>query len=121
MDKRLTEHRKFIEDEIKTTENPRQLKKLQKYHSKMTQNFQAERLIHLIITLFFALFSMLLAITVVVTENLTFLILTGLVLALLVPYIFHYYKLENGVQSLYLLDRMLLDKQTDLEKNKQEI
>ena len=45
------------------------------------QFFQHERLIHLIVTALLAL--------------------DILFLVLLIPYIFHYYRLENGVQKLY--------------------
>lgn len=111
MDKKLAEHKKFMEEKLNSIENHKQLKNLTKYHQRMTQHFQAERAIHLIITLFFALFSIILAVTSVVTANLAFLVLTILVLVLLIPYVFHYYKLENGVHSLYQIDKELLNLQ----------
>jgi len=116
MDKKLTAHKKFMEERLRNVKNRKQLKQLAKYHHKMAQYFQAERTIHLIITLFFALFSILLSITSVITGNLAFLVLTALVLVLLIPYIFHYYKLENGVQSLYQIDKDLLDLKDSTDK-----
>ena len=65
------------------------------------QFFQHERLIHLIVT---ALFALLTVITLLANLFLTeplILILSLLFLVLLIPYIRHYYLLENGVQKLY--------------------
>ena len=67
------------------------------------QFFQHERLIHLIVTVTFALLLMMTFGIFLVTELLSVLVLAGLVLVLLVPYIKHYYLLENGVQKLYTL------------------
>lgn len=65
------------------------------------QFFQHERLIHLIVTV---LFAMLTVITLLANLFLTqplLLVLSLLFLVLLIPYIKHYYLLENGVQKLY--------------------
>ena len=61
--------------------------------------YQHERLIHLIVTMSFGVFfllSMILAFS-----NTYFLALSALLLILLVPYIAHYYFLENSTQELY--------------------
>lgn len=63
--------------------------------------YQHERLIHLLVTLFFAVFfliSLALTLTVGGWGAIT---LTILFLGLLVPYIKHYYFLENSVQKMY--------------------
>ena len=65
--------------------------------------FQHERLIHLIVTMTFALLT-------VISLGLAFFVpytvpLFVLFLALEVPYVFHYYSLENGVQRLQRLYR----------------
>ena len=57
-------------------------------HLRQIAFFQHERLIHLIVT---ALFAQLIQLTV----------LTAALLVLLIPYIFHYYLLENEVQKMY--------------------
>lgn len=63
--------------------------------------FQHERLIHLIVTVLFALMTIL----VFILGMTEFSLWTGglllLLLALLIPYIRHYYLLENGTQKLY--------------------
>ncbi len=65
------------------------------------QFFQHERLIHLIVTVTFAILMMIAMVGFCLCETITFLILEGLLFLLLIPYIRHYYFLENGVQKLY--------------------
>lgn len=61
--------------------------------------YQHERLIHLIVTMSFAVFFLMSL--VLAHLNASFLALSALLLALLIPYIAHYYYLENSVQKLY--------------------
>ena len=63
--------------------------------------FQHERLIHLIVTALFALMTVLGLLLFLQQPSFLTLGLEGLFLALLIPYIVHYYYLENGVQKLY--------------------
>lgn len=63
--------------------------------------FQHERLIHLIVTVLFALMTILVFILGVTEFSLWTGVLLLLLLALLIPYIRHYYLLENGTQKLY--------------------
>lgn len=65
------------------------------------QFFQHERLIHLIVTVTFALLTMLSVLASLFLVQIGLFILTILLVVLLVPYIRHYYILENGVQKLY--------------------
>lgn len=63
--------------------------------------FQHERLIHFLVTMLFAILTL---ITFLYTmDNFSFglLLLFILFLCLLIPYIFHYYYLENSVQYMY--------------------
>lgn len=70
--------------------------------------FQHERLIHLIVTVTFALLEMLAILLSVIADSLFSLILPVVILILLIPYIRHYYILENEVQKMYVqYDRML--------------
>lgn len=65
--------------------------------------FQHERLVHLIVTMTFALLTVIsLGLTM---AKIYLLPLFVLFLALEVPYVFHYYRLENGVQHLQNLYR----------------
>lgn len=63
--------------------------------------FQHERLIHLIVTVTFALLTMLSILGSLLMPQISLFVLTALFLVLLIPYIRHYYILENGVQELY--------------------
>lgn len=70
--------------------------------------FQHERLIHLIVTVTFALLEMLAIVLSVISDSLFSLLLPVVILILLIPYIRHYYILENEVQKMYVqYDRML--------------
>ena len=65
------------------------------------QFFQHERLIHLIVTVLFALLFVITLLTNLFVNQLLLVALELLFLVLLIPYIHHYYILENGVQKLY--------------------
>lgn len=70
-------------------------------HLQQIAFFQHERLIHLIVTVLFAALEFLAIGFFVVTDNLGFGMLAFSLLILLVPYIRHYYLLENEVQKMY--------------------
>lgn len=86
--------------------------------------FQHERLIHLIVTALFALLSMIVLIWLTVDFKPEAAVLFVLLLVLLVPYIRHYYILENGTQKLYgYYDRLtaLLGKMEEENKNPPDV
>lgn len=67
--------------------------------------FQQERLVHLLVTLAYGLFLVLSLI--VVNYMIGFIFVIFLIICLLIPYIYHYFALENGVQYMYRqYDRM---------------
>jgi len=74
------------------------------------QFFQHERLIHLLVTLLFALLFVGTTLFFTVYPTLPLLVLDLLFLVLLVPYIRHYYILENGTQRLYHLQDKLWER-----------
>ena len=61
--------------------------------------FQHERLIHLIVTLFFSLFAI--VFMILGTLSYYFLIIFAILLVFVIFYIYHYYFLEKKVQYLY--------------------
>lgn len=65
--------------------------------------FQHERLIHLLVTILFALLTVASIFTTLFAGVYAplLLVLDLLFFILLIPYIYHYYVLENGVQKLY--------------------
>ena len=63
--------------------------------------FQHERLIHLLVTLAFALMEIACVVALIISPQIIVAALALLLLVLLVPYIVHYYFLENETQKLY--------------------
>lgn len=140
MDKNILSHEKFMETEIKNLNNRLENAKdkdeidnikegitnLGQYHSEAVHNFQHERFIHLVVTLFFAA---LLFLSLYVMYSFASaasplddtLLLTGLTLAIVailfvteIFYIRHYYQLENGTQRLYRFSKELYDLVSDV-------
>lgn len=72
--------------------------------------FMHERLIHLLVTILFSILTLLSLFFLVMSYSLGILLLFLLFLCLLIPYIFHYYYLENSVQYMYLQYDRLLEK-----------
>lgn len=63
--------------------------------------FQHERLVHLIVTVFAGISAILFLLGFIAFEQFSLLLLFIITICLFIPYIFHYYTLENGVQKLY--------------------
>ena len=63
--------------------------------------FQHERLVHLIVTMTVAILTVISLAIGVLGDLLAGYVLTGMFTILLIPYILHYYTLENEVQKLY--------------------
>lgn len=79
-----------------------------KTHITQIEFFQHERLIHLIVTVLFALMTTSVVIGFVICSNVWLAALMVPLLILLFPYINHYYLLENSVQKMYIqYDRMI--------------
>lgn len=97
MEARLAEWDKKGEDAMSEQERKRQLEDL----LIQIGFFQHERLIHLIVTVVFALLTMLAILGTLIAPQPALFLLILFLLILLVPYIRHYYILENGVQKLY--------------------
>lgn len=76
-------------------------------HVRQIGCFQHERLVHLLVTLAFGLFALMSVLAFLATgeggalRGWTGFALCALLLGLLVPYIRHYFLLENNVQALY--------------------
>ncbi len=65
--------------------------------------YQHERLIHLIVTMTFAIMTVISFYMLITTGGTGTVLLSLLFLGLTVPYVMHYYFLENSVQALYKL------------------
>jgi len=65
--------------------------------------YQHERLIHLIVTMTFAIMTVIAVFMLILGAETAGVLLSILFLCLTVPYVMHYYFLENSVQALYKL------------------
>lgn len=101
MEKRLKNYLAWMEELNPETLSSQEKDELRREVLVQIQFFQHERLIHLIVTVTFAVLTVMSVLGFVATAQIGLLILTGMLLVLLVPYIRHYYILENGVQKLY--------------------
>lgn len=104
MEKRIKSYRKYMDELLSQLEagkeaaEPSQLKE---EHLTQIAFFQHERLIHLIVTVTFALLEFLSILLFMFFPGISTGLLVLVVLILLVPYIRHYYILENEVQRMY--------------------
>jgi len=92
----VKEHDRYVRSEKASPE-------LIAYHREQIAFVQKEREVHLRVTLAFALFALLTAGFAYALESLGAWLLTGLFLLLLIPYVLHYFLLENAVQRWHFL------------------
>lgn len=97
----LKNHEKFIREALKEPETD--LNWLLDYHKTWIEFMQHERLIHLMVTIAVAIFMIVVLGISMLGDNFYFLIPDGILMILLVFYLVHYYRLENGVQRWYAL------------------
>ncbi|HRY63076.1 MAG TPA: hypothetical protein P5267_00500 [Patescibacteria group bacterium] len=101
-------HEEFIRQELVSHKSNVELKDLLNYHYRQIQNFQHERLIHLLVTLTYALANLIALGLTLAFASLGTIILNLILLVMLVFYIKHYFALENGVARLYQLDQAIM-------------
>lgn len=124
MEDMIREYEEYIKRKTNGPIGPIERVKLAEYHQEMVKNFQHERLIHLMVTLFFAGVSLvliaLLGCSIYVYGFQVFLwpfyLLVAIVVILTGFYIKHYYFLENHIQSLYKYSRVLRVNENTHEK-----
>lgn len=102
MRKYLTEYLAHLE-ELLDSGQELDYAELERSHLIMIQFMQHERLIHFLVTILFALGFFISLGIYLLGELIMMLPLLLLILGLLVPYIAHYYFLENSVQKMYRL------------------
>ena len=102
MRKYLTEYLANLEA-LLASEQALDYAELERSHLIMIQFMQHERLIHFLVTILFALGFFITLAIYLLGELVMLLPLLILILGLLVPYIAHYYFLENSVQKMYHL------------------
>ena len=105
----LNQYLEEIDKKIKDNKN-QNWKLVVKNHREMIRFIQHERLIHLLVTLTVAILFMVSTMFSLVYQFSFLFLVDFLLLMLLVPYIFHYFKLENGVQKMYWIDNLIKEK-----------
>ncbi|MCH5274937.1 MAG: hypothetical protein J1E65_03790 [Lachnospiraceae bacterium] len=115
MEKRILAYRKYMDELLKQLQDgeiaPEEVERLKKEHMTQVSFFQHERLIHLIVTVTFAILEMLALFLFMLCPGIAVFCLVVIILVLLVPYIRHYYILENEVQKMYRQYDALCEKQ----------
>lgn len=103
MKKRIVTYMGYIDKLLKEDEKEKKAdyETLIKQHLIQIDFFMHERLVHLLVTLAFAVFGFMIFVALVMNFQPGLLLLFAAILVLLVPYIMHYYLLENGVQKMY--------------------
>ena len=105
MEKRLLDYMAYLKDISEKAESgafsSEELAVLRQQALVQIGFFQHERFIHLIVTMTFAVVTIMTLLGICVTGYMPLVALMVLLLVLLIPYIRHYYILENGTQTLY--------------------
>ena len=117
MNKKITDYKKYIESKIVDVKKSSELDFLIQAHSSTMKNFQTERIAHLVVTMFFALFTLIFITIFLLTEILILLAPCLLTSLMLLMYISHYYKLENSIQSLIDVEKKMYEKKVILDTN----
>lgn len=108
MGKKLKKYILFIQGLLNDENGIEDIPQLKQSLLAEIEFWQHERLIHLLVTVLFAVLTMAVLLVSMFYVSLPLLLLLLLFLALLVPYLRHYYILENGVQKLYTFYEELL-------------
>lgn len=101
MRKRIIQYRKRMDALLTDLPKGTDWQNVLEEHLQQIAFFQHERLVHLIVTMTFALLTLLSFGIALLAEAPFVLTLTAALIVLLIPYIFHYYLLENEVQRMY--------------------
>ena len=101
MKERILSYRNRIDRLLKENSEDTDWNKVMDEHLTQIGFFQHERLIHLIVTVLFAILTFICVGTYIISGAIYVLALIGILLVLLVPYIMHYYLLENETQKMY--------------------
>lgn len=83
------------------------LEAVRAHHDRRVRDFQHERLIHLIVTMSTALFLLLAVGFTLARPSMGTAAVSAILAVLTAAYMVHYFRLENGVQRLYRLSRLL--------------
>lgn len=119
MKKQIQEYVKYVKMLLTEDAPGTDWEEVSKQHLIKIEFYQHERLIHLIVTALFAVMEVICVATLLATANLWALALMVMILILLVPYVGHYYFLENSVQELYLIHDVIRSRLGQVKKDEQ--
>ena len=101
MTKRIRNYLLKISELLEEEKSPEEWKMAAGEHLVQISFFQHERLVHLLVTLAFAIMTVATFLVIVVTGYMYLLALFLMLMVLLVPYVWHYFVLENAVIKMY--------------------
>lgn len=101
MKKRILSYMEYVDKTLEKNETGLSYEEILDEHLIQIQFFSHERLIHLLVTILFALLGFGTFFMLIVSFSPGLICLFFAILVLLIPYIMHYYLLENGVQKMY--------------------
>ena len=101
MKKRIQSYMAYMDQQLEHNESGLSYEELCIEHEKQLAYFMHERLVHLLVTLTFAILAFVTFFMAVMNFSMGMIILFFAFLILLIPYIMHYYLLENSVQYMY--------------------
>lgn len=99
MKKKILTYVKITDQEI--NDKKKITKERLEEHIMKTRNYQHERLIHLLVTIFVGLSAILFLLFALLLQSLSLLLIFILLLILFIPYILYYHFLENTIQKMY--------------------
>ncbi len=106
----MKKHESHVRKVLGNNPEPDALRELLALHEKRIEWMQHERLVHLLVMLFVCLFALLSLGYSLERPSVPAFLLSGLLLLLSAAYLFHYYRLENGVQKWYRLSDDIKDR-----------
>lgn len=101
MGERIKEYVAYIDQLLETEGKDTDWEEEMKKHLIQIAFFAHERLIHLIVTVLFALMTVFVFLHLLSDFSLSILLLLVAIMVLFIPYIKHYFLLENSVQWMY--------------------
>lgn len=110
----MKEHEIYI---LKMLQSEEDLLAIVTYHDRQIIWLQHERLVHLLVLIITVFALMISLIGLVILPQLGTILLFLLLLALTIPYVVHYYRLENTVQRWYKISNTLHKRIDDIGIN----
>lgn len=101
MKKRIQSYMAYMDQQLEHNESGLSYEELCIEHEKQLAYFMHERLVHLLVTLTFAILAFVTFFMAIMNFSIGMIVLFFAFLILLIPYIMHYYLLENSVQYMY--------------------